>query len=34
MRDQVSAAVGPLDFLEDIWVNDVVSLVWEKLRLR
>jgi hypothetical protein len=25
---------GPLDFLEDIWVNDIVSLVWEKLRLR
>jgi hypothetical protein len=34
MRDQISAAVGPLDFLEDIWVNDVVNLVWETLRLR
>jgi hypothetical protein len=34
MRDQISAAVGPLDFLEEIWVNDVVNLVWEALRLR
>jgi hypothetical protein len=34
MRDQISAAVGPLDFLEEIWVNDVVSLVRETLRLR
>lgn len=34
MRDQVSAAVRPLDFLEEIWVNDVVNLVWETQRLR
>jgi hypothetical protein len=34
MRDQISAAVGPFDFLEEIWVNDVVNLVWETLRLR
>ena len=34
MRDQISAAVQPLDFLEEIWVNDVVNLVWEGLRLR
>jgi hypothetical protein len=34
MRDQISAAVGPLDFLEEIWVNDVVNLVWEALRMR
>jgi len=34
IRDQISAAVGPLDFLEEIWVNDVVDLVWETLRLR
>ncbi len=26
--------MGPLDFLEEIWVNDVVNLVWEELRLR
>jgi hypothetical protein len=26
--------VGPLDFLEEIWVNDVVNLVWETQRLR
>lgn len=34
MRDQISAAVGPLDFLEEIWVNDVLDLVWETQRLR
>jgi hypothetical protein len=34
MRDQISAAVGPLDFLEEIWVNDVVNLIWEMQRLR
>ena len=34
MRDQISAAVGPLDFLEEIWVNDDVNLVWETQRLR
>ena len=34
MRDQISAAVGPLDFLEEIWVNDVLNLVWETQRLR
>ena len=34
MRDQISAAVEPLDFLEEIWVNDVVNLVWEMQRLR
>jgi hypothetical protein len=34
MRDRISAAVGPLDFLEEILVNDVINLVWEALRLR
>ena len=34
MRDRISAAVGPLDFLEEIWVNDVVNHVWETQRLR
>ena len=34
MRDQISAAVGPLDFLEEIRVNNVVDLVWETQRLR
>jgi hypothetical protein len=34
MRDRVSAAVEPRDFLEEIWVNDVVNLVWETQRLR
>ena len=31
MRDQISAAVGPLDFLKEIWVNEFVK---ETLRLR
>jgi hypothetical protein len=34
MRDQISTAVVPLDFLEEIWVNDVIDLVWEAQRLR
>ena len=34
MRDQISAAVAPLDFLEEIWVNEIVNLVWNELRLR
>ena len=34
IRDQISTAVGPDDFLEEIWVNDVVDLVWETQRLR
>ena len=34
MRDRVSAAVEPLDFLEEIWVNGVVSDVWVLLQLR
>jgi hypothetical protein len=31
---QISAAVKPADILEDIWVRDVVDLLWESLRLR
>lgn len=34
MRDQISTAARPGDFLEEIWVNDVVDLVWEAQRLR
>jgi hypothetical protein len=34
IRAQISAAVQPLDFLEEILVNDVVNLVWETLQLR
>ena len=30
----ISAAVGPLDFLEEIWVNDIVYFCWEIRRLR
>jgi hypothetical protein len=31
---RVSATVKPSDILEDIWVRDVVDLVWEGWRLR
>jgi hypothetical protein len=31
---RVSGAVKPSDVLEEIWVRDVVDLVWEVLRLR
>jgi hypothetical protein len=34
MRLQISTAVGPLDFLEEIWVKDVVDHVWEIRRMR
>jgi hypothetical protein len=29
---RLSAAVKPADFLEEIWVRDVVALVWEAQR--
>ena len=31
---RISGAVTPADILEEIWVRDVVDLVWEALRLR
>ena len=31
---RVSGAVKPSDVLEEIWVRDVIDLVWEALRLR
>src|SRR5262252_7898597 len=31
---RVSTAVKPVDFLEEIWVRDVVDLTWEIFRLR
>jgi len=31
---RVSGAVKPADVLEEIWVRDVVDLVWETFRLR
>jgi hypothetical protein len=31
---QISTAVRPADILEDIWVRDIVDLVWERFRLR
>ena len=34
LQTRVAAAVAPTDVLEEIWVRDVVDLVWETLRLR
>src|SRR6478736_10549981 len=31
---RVTGAVNPKDIIEEIWVHDVVDLVWEILRLR
>jgi hypothetical protein len=31
---QISTAVKPANIPEDIWVQDIVDLVWEALRLR
>jgi hypothetical protein len=31
---RISSAVRPADIFEEIWVRDVVDLVWEALRLR
>ena len=31
---RISGAVNPADILEEIWVRDVVDLVWETFRLR
>jgi hypothetical protein len=31
---RISSAVRPADILEEIWVRDIVDLVWEALRLR
>src|SRR5215472_7156719 len=31
---RVSAAVRPADIFEEIWVRDIVDLVWEAFRLR
>src|SRR5258708_18394516 len=31
---RISAVVKPADFLEEIWVRDLVALVWEAFRLR
>ena len=34
LQARVFGALGPKDFLEEIWTRDVVDLVWEVLRLR
>jgi hypothetical protein len=34
LLDRMYAAVGPIDFIDRIFVNDVVCLQWEILRLR
>jgi hypothetical protein len=31
---RISGAVKPADILEELWVRDIVDLVWEALRLR
>src|SRR5215813_13972974 len=31
---RISGAVKPADILEEIWVRDIVDLVWEAFRLR
>src|ERR1700704_3374844 len=31
---RISAAVRPHDIFEEIWVRDIVDLVWEAFRLR
>jgi hypothetical protein len=31
---RISGALRPADILEEIWVRDVVDLVWEAFRLR
>jgi hypothetical protein len=30
---RISGAVNPADIFEEIWVRDLVDLVWEALRL-
>jgi hypothetical protein len=34
LRARISAAVKPKDFLEEIWLRDVVDLTWDSLRMR
>src|SRR5277367_5146495 len=34
MLDRVSGALGPTDFIEEIWVRDLVDVTWAMLRWR
>jgi hypothetical protein len=34
MHDRARGAVAPADVIEEIWVRDIVDLVWETVRLR
>lgn len=34
LHDRMRSVVSPEDFIEEIWVRDVVDLTWEILRLR
>jgi hypothetical protein len=34
LRARVAEAVRPADFVEEIWMHEVVELVWETVRLR
>jgi hypothetical protein len=34
LKGQIRAAVAPKDVIEEIWVRDVLDLLWETMRLR
>ncbi len=34
LKGQIRAAVAPTDVIEEIWVRDVLDLLWETMRLR
>jgi hypothetical protein len=34
LRSQINAAVQPNDAIEELWVRDIVDLLWESIRLR
>jgi hypothetical protein len=34
LRARVKRAISPKDMIEEIWLQDIVNLVWESLRLR
>ena len=34
LHERLSEALGPQDFLEEVWARDAVDLIWEVFRLR
>jgi hypothetical protein len=34
LRDRIQSAVAPKDAIDEIWVRDIVDLLWETMRLR